>query len=167
MIRKASIFDSWLPTVQERGQAMVDMDTFLTTTYTMADAFCKRQPPHVGTPGPKASRTGSEVVTLVIFSQWARFRSERDFYRYTRACRHLAFSTLPRQQTGRQAGGPSRSTGTGMTTCSASGRRWNWFQSTDTRPTRTATTMRPMSRLPGQIGSRRCSPGPSSWPRSR
>ena len=35
------------------------------------------------------------MVTLVIFSRWSRFTSERDFYRY--AMRHLrdAFPTLP------------------------------------------------------------------------
>ena len=61
---------------------MVDTDTFLTVLYVMADDFCKRQPQHRPTPGPKASLTESEVITLVIFSQCARFRSERDFYRY-------------------------------------------------------------------------------------
>ena len=59
---------------------MVDTDTFLTALYVMADDFRKSQLPAV--PGPKPSLTGSEVITLVIFSQWVRFRSERDFYRY-------------------------------------------------------------------------------------
>ena len=64
---------------------MVDTDTFLTVLYVMADDFCKRQPPRHPAPGPEASLTESEVITLVIFSQWARFRSERDFYRYAPA----------------------------------------------------------------------------------
>ena len=61
---------------------MVETDTLLTVLYVMADDYCKRQPQRRRTPGPKASLTESEVITLVIFSQWARFRSERDFYRY-------------------------------------------------------------------------------------
>ena len=56
---------------------MVDTDTFLTTLYAVADDFCKSQPPSGSTPGPLASLTSSEVLTLIIFSQWARFRSER------------------------------------------------------------------------------------------
>lgn len=38
-------------------------------------------------PGPKASLCLSEVVTLGILGQRARFRSKRDFYRY--ADQHL------------------------------------------------------------------------------
>jgi hypothetical protein len=46
-------------------------------------------------PGPASSLSCSEVVTLAVFGQWARFKSERAFYRY--AVRHLraAFPTLP------------------------------------------------------------------------
>ena len=76
---------------------MVDTDTFLTVLYVMADDFCKCHPRLQGTPGPKASLTRSEVVTLVIFSQWARFRSERDFYRYAASRLRPAFPTLPRR----------------------------------------------------------------------
>ena len=76
---------------------MLDTDTFLTVLYVMADDFCKRQSQPERTPGPRASLTKSEVITLVIFSQWARFRSERDFYRYA-ACRlRPAFPALPRR----------------------------------------------------------------------
>ena len=76
---------------------MVDTDTFLTALYVMADDFCKSQSPPGCTPGPKASLTRSEVVTLVIFSQWARFRSDRDFYRYAAWRLRSAFPTLPRR----------------------------------------------------------------------
>jgi hypothetical protein len=46
-------------------------------------------------PGPRASLTRSEVLTLSLFSQWRVFDGERAFYRYAR--RHLRsfFSTLP------------------------------------------------------------------------
>ena len=76
---------------------MRDTDTFPTILYVMVDDFCKCQSLPRTTPGPKASLTKSEVVTLIIFSQWGRFRSERDFYRY--AARHLrpAFPTLPQR----------------------------------------------------------------------
>lgn len=76
---------------------MLDTDTFLTVLYVMADDFCKRQPQHRRTPGPKASLTESEVITLVIFSHRARFRSERDFYRYAASRLRPAFPSLPRR----------------------------------------------------------------------
>ena len=66
---------------------MVDIDTFLTILYVRVDEFCKAHPPTDTRPGPETALTRSEVVTLVIFAQWAQFRSERDFYRY--AQRHL------------------------------------------------------------------------------
>ena len=76
---------------------MVDTDTFLTALYVTADDFCKSLSTPGPTPGPKASLTSSEVITLVIFSQWARFRSERDFYRYAVSRLRQAFPTLPRR----------------------------------------------------------------------
>ena len=76
---------------------MADADTFLTVLYVMVDDFCKLQSLPGRTPGPKASLTRSEVVTLIIFSQWARFRSERDFYRYAVSRLRPAFPTLPRR----------------------------------------------------------------------
>jgi len=73
---------------------MVDVDTFLTTLYVMIDDFCQSHPPK-RRPGPKASLSESEVVTLAIFARWDRFGSERDFYRYARICLREAFPTLP------------------------------------------------------------------------
>lgn len=74
---------------------MVDTDTFLTTLYVMVDDFCKSQLSPEKRPGPEASLSRSEVVTLAIFAQWGRFRNQRDFYRYAK--RHLRpyFPTLP------------------------------------------------------------------------
>jgi hypothetical protein len=74
---------------------MIDVDTFLTTLYVQVDDFCKAHLPAVNQPGPAASLSRSEVITLGIFGQWAHFGSERDFYRY--ANRHLraAFPQLP------------------------------------------------------------------------
>src|SRR5215210_2397771 len=74
---------------------MLDVDTFLTTLYVMVDDFCHSRPQKEQLPGPDASLSPSEVITLAIFSRWSRFSSERDFYRY--ATDHLqdAFPTLP------------------------------------------------------------------------
>ncbi len=73
---------------------MVDVDTFLTTLYVMVDDFCQSRPQEQH-PGPKASLSSSEVVTLAIFARWARFGSERDFYRYASTRLSEAFPTLP------------------------------------------------------------------------
>jgi hypothetical protein len=73
---------------------MVDVDTFLTTLYVMVDDLCQSHPPN-GKPGPEASLSASEVITLAIFARWSRFSSERDFYRYARRRLRDAFPTLP------------------------------------------------------------------------
>jgi hypothetical protein len=78
---------------------MVDRDTFLTTLYVMIDDFCQSKGfDEKHRPGPAASLSCSEVVTLAVFGQWAQFPSERGFYRY--ALRHLrtAFPTLPNRE---------------------------------------------------------------------
>jgi hypothetical protein len=46
-------------------------------------------------PGPDASLSPSEVITLAIFARWARFGSERDFYRYASPRLLGAFPSLP------------------------------------------------------------------------
>ena len=73
---------------------MVDVDTFLTTLYVIVDDFCQSRPPRKR-PGPQAALSDSEVITLAIFARWARFRSERDFFRYAQSCLREAFPTLP------------------------------------------------------------------------
>ncbi len=59
------------------------------------DDFRQSRSPKGRLPGPDASLSDSEVLTLAIFSRWSRFTSERDFYRY--AMDHLkdAFPALP------------------------------------------------------------------------
>lgn len=74
---------------------MVGTDTFLTTLYVMVDDFLKTLHFPLREPGPDASLTRSEVVTLVVFGQWGRFQSERDFYRYAEDNLRPAFPTLP------------------------------------------------------------------------
>lgn len=75
---------------------MFDIDTFLTLLYVMIDDFCQHQMPEPATrPGPAAALSGSETVTLSVFGQWARFGSERDFYRFAKQRLMHLFPTLP------------------------------------------------------------------------
>ena len=75
---------------------MYDIDTFLTTLYFIVDTFCKTRLPYQRKkPGPPPSLSVSEVLTLVLFGQWARFTSERDFYRWALGNLRGAFPTLP------------------------------------------------------------------------
>ena len=74
---------------------MVEADTFLTALYVMVDDFYKSRPRKLRRPGPDASLSPSEVITLAIFARWARFASERDFYRYATGHLREAFPTLP------------------------------------------------------------------------
>jgi hypothetical protein len=74
---------------------MVDVDTFVTILYVMVDDFCKLELPVEKRPGPQASLSRSEVITLAIFGQWQRFGSERGFYRYAERHLHSAFPNLP------------------------------------------------------------------------
>jgi hypothetical protein len=75
---------------------MMDLDTFLTTLYVIVDDFCQSEREQERSkPGPKASLSRSEVITLAVFGQWVQFPSERAYYRY--ALYHLqdAFPRLP------------------------------------------------------------------------
>jgi len=82
---------------------MVDVDTFLTILYVMADDFCKLSLPADLHPGPQAALSRSEVVTLALFGQWQSFGSERGFYRYAQRHLRAAFPQLPsREQYNRQ-----------------------------------------------------------------
>src|SRR5262245_7594576 len=82
---------------------MVDTDTFLTTLYVMVDDFCKTILPPEPHPGPQATLSRSESVTLAIFGQWQGFGSERGFYRYVQRHLRAAFPHLPaREQFNRQ-----------------------------------------------------------------
>jgi hypothetical protein len=73
---------------------MLDVDTFLITLYVMVDDFCQSHSSK-RRPGPDASLSPSEIITLAIFARWARFTSERDFYRYADTKLRDAFPTLP------------------------------------------------------------------------
>lgn len=74
---------------------MLEVDTFLVWLYVVVDDFCKAALPGERQPGPAASLSRSEVLTLALFGQWGRFASERDFYRYAQRRLRPAFPTLP------------------------------------------------------------------------
>lgn len=81
---------------------MVDIDLFVTAVFFLVDNFCKGHP-LPSKPGPDWKLTASEAITLLLFSQWARFRSEQDFYRFADTQLRDAFPDLPsRPQLNRQ-----------------------------------------------------------------
>ena len=92
------------PILNGRTLMSIDPDTFLTALYVVVDTWCKAHPARRRQRrGPAPALARSEVLTLLLFSQWTRFAGERDFYRY--ADRHLrqAFPRLPhRSQFNRQ-----------------------------------------------------------------
>ncbi len=75
---------------------MSDPETFLTEVYVLVDdlltPLLAAEPTR---PGPAPALSPSEIVTLALMSQWARFRSGRDFYRYAEARLRPLFPTLP------------------------------------------------------------------------
>jgi len=81
---------------------MIDIDLFLTALYVSVDDFLATVPIDRRR-GPTGKLTPSEAVTLLIFSQWSRFRSERDFYRFAQQQLIDLFPRLPtRPQLNRQ-----------------------------------------------------------------
>jgi hypothetical protein len=73
---------------------MVDPHTFLTALYTLVDDLVAGLP-GVRHPGPAAALMTSEVVTLALYGQWARFRGERALYRHARRSPRGAGTRLP------------------------------------------------------------------------
>jgi hypothetical protein len=74
---------------------MPNPHTFLMELYVMVDDFCQQHVEPEVHPGPTPSLSCSEVLTLGIFSQWQRFRSERDFYRFAQEHLRSLFPRLP------------------------------------------------------------------------
>jgi hypothetical protein len=62
----------------------MDLDSFLVSLYVQIEDWWKlnhtSEQPKTGRP---ALLSDPEVITLAILSQWPRFRSERDFWRFT------------------------------------------------------------------------------------
>lgn len=75
---------------------MEDLGTFLTILSVMIDDLCKSQNLHVPPcRGPAPALSCSEGITLSLFGQWARFSSERGFYRFAQRHVKSALPTLP------------------------------------------------------------------------
>jgi hypothetical protein len=74
---------------------LIDLDTYLTTLYVMVDDFWQSVlAAEQQKPGPLASLSRSEVITLALFGQWVQFKSERAFYRYAQHHLRAAFPRL-------------------------------------------------------------------------
>jgi hypothetical protein len=76
---------------------MLDDETFLTTLYEEVATICKQEPALAGQAAAwdAVSLTLAEVLTLVLFGQFARFGSERGFYRFAEAHLRPLFPRLP------------------------------------------------------------------------
>lgn len=74
---------------------MLDMLTFLLELYALVDTFCCQQGIHHPSRGRKPNLSCAEVLTLAVCAQWARFGSERDFYRFAQAHLRALFPRLP------------------------------------------------------------------------
>ncbi len=74
---------------------MIDVETFLTTVYVLVDDIVHDRAAQRRPTGPAAALSESEVITLALFAQWARFESERAFYRYAEQRLRPLFPLLP------------------------------------------------------------------------
>ena len=64
----------------------MDLETLLVTLYVLVENWWEEQHPRERRcPGRPVSFSDAEVLTLAILSQWPRFRSERDFWRFADA----------------------------------------------------------------------------------
>jgi hypothetical protein len=74
----------------------MDLDSFLISLYVLVDDWWREHHPPAARkkPGRPVLLSASEVLTLAILSQWPRFRSERDFWRFARAHLRSYFPTL-------------------------------------------------------------------------
>jgi hypothetical protein len=74
---------------------VIDLDTFLTALYVIADDLLKQLDPEPTRPGPSPSLTRSEVAALALLGVCGHFRSERAFYGWARRHLRSAFPSLP------------------------------------------------------------------------
>ncbi len=74
---------------------LMDLDSFLVSLYVLVDDWWQdRHSSPASRPGRPALLTESEVLTLAILTQWPRWRSERDFWRFARAHLRSYFPSL-------------------------------------------------------------------------
>jgi hypothetical protein len=73
----------------------VELETLLVSLYVLVDDWWQRTHPTAPRrPGRPPLLSPSEVLALAILSQWPRFRSERDFFRFADAHLHPYFPNL-------------------------------------------------------------------------
>jgi hypothetical protein len=73
----------------------VDLETLLISLYVLVDEWRQRRhSPAPRSPGRPPLLSESEVLTLAILSQWSRFRSERDFWRFANVHLRSYFPSL-------------------------------------------------------------------------
>lgn len=73
----------------------MDFDYFVVTLYVLVDDWWRESHPRtVRWRGRPPILSDSEVLTLAILSQWSRFRSERDFWRFASAHLRQYFPNL-------------------------------------------------------------------------
>lgn len=73
----------------------MDLETLLVSLYVFVDDWRREScPQDIRGPGRPASLSDAEVLTLAILSQWSRFRSERDFWRFADAHLRAYFPNL-------------------------------------------------------------------------
>lgn len=61
----------------------MDLDSFLVALYMVVDDWYQEKYPEPGRgPGRPALLSDGEVLSLAILSQWPRWCSERDFWRF-------------------------------------------------------------------------------------
>ena len=64
----------------------MDLETLLVALYVLAEEWWQENRPKARrSPGRPVSLSDAEVLTLAVLSQWPRFRSERDFWRFANA----------------------------------------------------------------------------------
>ena len=73
----------------------MDLETLLVSLYLVVNEWWQREhPPLASKPGHPPLLSDAEVLTLAILSQWPRWRSERDFFRFADAHLREYFSNL-------------------------------------------------------------------------
>ncbi len=77
----------------------MDLDSFLVALYIIVvdDWWQDNHPSTARRPGRPATLSGPEVLTLAILSQWPRWRSERDFWRFADVYLRAYFPNLVSQ----------------------------------------------------------------------
>lgn len=77
----------------------MDLGTLLITLYVLIEDWWKENHPRGRrVPGRPTSFSNAEVLTLAVLSQWPRFRSERDFWRFADAHLRSYFPSLVSQR---------------------------------------------------------------------